>query len=48
MNDLQEQEKDLQQYMLQLENAEGARASLLSQLKVALQEQVQIFYNLIF
>lgn len=40
MNDLQEQEKELQQYMLQLENAESARASLLSQLKDALQEQV--------
>lgn len=43
MNDLQEQEKELQQYMLQLEKAEAARVSLLSQLKDALQEQVQMF-----
>lgn len=43
MNDLQEQEMKLKQYMEQLENAEAARASLLSQLKHALQEQVQLF-----
>jgi len=40
LNDLQEQEKKLKQYMEQLENAEAARDSLLSQLKHALQEQV--------
>ncbi|KAK7377966.1 hypothetical protein VNO80_03401 [Phaseolus coccineus] len=39
LNDLQEQEKKLKQYMEQLENAEAARDSLLSQLKHALQEQ---------
>ncbi|TKY62810.1 Regulation of nuclear pre-mRNA domain-containing protein 1B [Spatholobus suberectus] len=39
VNDLQEQEKKLKQYMEQLENAVAARASLLSQLKHALQEQ---------
>ncbi|KAI4348525.1 hypothetical protein L6164_009238 [Bauhinia variegata] len=39
MTDLQDQEKELQQYIEQLENAEAARASLLSQLKNALQEQ---------
>ncbi|CAJ1918353.1 unnamed protein product [Sphenostylis stenocarpa] len=39
LSDLQEQEKKLTQYMEQLENAEAARASLLSQLKHALQEQ---------
>ncbi|QHN86641.1 Regulation of nuclear pre-mRNA domain-containing protein 1B [Arachis hypogaea] len=39
MNDLQEQEKELKQYMEQLENAEAARISLLSQLKDALLEQ---------
>jgi len=43
LNDLQEQEKKLKQYMEQLENAESARDSLLSQLKLALQEQVQLF-----
>ncbi|RDX67385.1 Regulation of nuclear pre-mRNA domain-containing protein 1B, partial [Mucuna pruriens] len=43
VNDLQEQEKKLKQYMEQLENAEAARASLLSQLKHALQEHVQLF-----
>lgn len=43
MNDLQEQEEKLKQYMEQLENGEAARASLLSQLKHALQEQVQLF-----
>ncbi|CAI8595129.1 unnamed protein product [Vicia faba] len=37
--DLQQQEKELKQYMVQLENAEAARATLLSQLKEALQEQ---------
>ncbi|RDY10276.1 hypothetical protein CR513_05212, partial [Mucuna pruriens] len=39
VNDLQEQEKELKQYIVQLENAEAARAILLSQLKDALQEQ---------
>ncbi|KAL2646679.1 hypothetical protein AAZX31_05G077700 [Glycine max] len=39
VNDLQEQENELKQYMVQLENAEAARATLLSQLKDALQEQ---------
>ncbi|KAK7316051.1 hypothetical protein VNO77_34712 [Canavalia gladiata] len=39
INDLQEQEKDLKQYMVQLENAKAGRATLLSQLKDALQEQ---------
>ncbi|KAI4300987.1 hypothetical protein L6164_034308 [Bauhinia variegata] len=39
LTDLQNQEKELQQYIEQLENAEAARASLLSQLKDALQEQ---------
>ena len=39
MNDLKEREKELEQYMKQLENAEAARAFLLSQLKDALQEQ---------
>ncbi|XP_020219467.1 regulation of nuclear pre-mRNA domain-containing protein 2 isoform X2 [Cajanus cajan] len=39
VNDLHEMEKKLKQYMEQLENAEAARASLLSQLKHALQEQ---------
>ncbi|KAH1068017.1 hypothetical protein GYH30_005842 [Glycine max] len=43
VNDLQEQEEKLKQYMEQLENAEAARDSLLSQLKHALQEQVQLF-----
>lgn len=43
VNDLQEQEEKLKQYMEQLENGEAARASLLSQLKHALQEQVQLF-----
>nr|KYP64014.1 Regulation of nuclear pre-mRNA domain-containing protein 1B [Cajanus cajan] len=43
VNDLHEMEKKLKQYMEQLENAEAARASLLSQLKHALQEQVQLF-----
>ncbi|KAI5443561.1 hypothetical protein KIW84_012271 [Lathyrus oleraceus] len=37
--DLQQQEKELKQYTVQLENAEAARATLLSQLKEALQEQ---------
>ncbi|XP_061351060.1 uncharacterized protein LOC133296129 isoform X1 [Gastrolobium bilobum] len=39
VNDLQEQEKELKQYMMQLENAEAARGTLLSQLRDALQEQ---------
>ncbi|XP_061348935.1 uncharacterized protein LOC133294297 [Gastrolobium bilobum] len=39
VNDLQEQEKELKQYMEPLEKAEAARVSLLSQLKDALQEQ---------
>ncbi|GAU21729.1 hypothetical protein TSUD_328540 [Trifolium subterraneum] len=39
VNDLQEREKELKQYMEQLENADAARTSLLSQLKDALQEQ---------
>ncbi|BAT85018.1 hypothetical protein LR48_Vigan03g203200 [Vigna angularis] len=39
LNDLQEQEKKLKQYMEKLEKAEAARDSLLSQLKHALQEQ---------
>ncbi|XP_054783585.1 formin-like protein 20 isoform X1 [Prosopis cineraria] len=39
MNDLQDQEKELKQYILQLENAEAARDSLLSHLKDALLEQ---------
>lgn len=43
MNDLQEQEKELQQYMVQLDKSEAARASLLSQMKDALQEQVHLF-----
>ena len=43
MNDLQDQEKELKQFMLQLENVEAARDSLLSQLKDALLEQVQMF-----
>ncbi|XP_058750679.1 uncharacterized protein LOC131623683 [Vicia villosa] len=38
-NELQEREKELKQYMEQLENAEAARNSLLSQLKDALHEQ---------
>lgn len=46
VNDLQEQEEELKQYMEQLENAEAARASLLSQLKDALQEQVQLFLQI--
>lgn len=46
VNDLQEQEEELKQYMEQLENAESARASLLSQLKDALQEQVQLFLQI--
>lgn len=46
MNDLEEQEKELKQYMEQLENADTARASLLSQLKDALQEQVQLFLQI--
>jgi regulator of Ty1 transposition protein 103 len=44
VNDLQEREKELKQYMEQLENADAARTSLLSQLKDALQEQVQFFF----
>jgi hypothetical protein len=44
VNDLQEREKELEQYMEQLENADAARTSLLSQLKDALQEQVQFFF----
>ncbi|XP_058722625.1 uncharacterized protein LOC131594493 [Vicia villosa] len=39
VHDLQQQEKELKQYMVQLENAKAARATLLSQLKEALQEQ---------
>lgn len=39
VNDLQRQEEELRQYVVQLENAEAARATLLSQLKEALQEQ---------
>ncbi|XP_014491265.1 regulation of nuclear pre-mRNA domain-containing protein 2 [Vigna radiata var. radiata] len=39
LNDLQEQEKKLKQYIEKLEKAEAARDSLLSQLKHALQEQ---------
>ncbi|XP_019432458.1 PREDICTED: regulation of nuclear pre-mRNA domain-containing protein 1B-like [Lupinus angustifolius] len=39
VNDLQEQEKELKQYMDQLDNAEASRVTLLSQLKDALQEQ---------
>ncbi|XP_027358485.1 regulation of nuclear pre-mRNA domain-containing protein 1B-like [Abrus precatorius] len=39
VNDLQEQEEELKQYMVHLETAEADRASLLSQLKDALQEQ---------
>ncbi|KAE9599692.1 hypothetical protein Lalb_Chr14g0365071 [Lupinus albus] len=39
VNDLQEQEKEVKQYMDQLNNAEASRATLLSQLKDALQEQ---------
>ncbi|WJX29689.1 hypothetical protein P8452_18302 [Trifolium repens] len=39
VDDLQQQENELKQYMVQLENAEAARATLLSQLKEALQEQ---------
>ncbi|KAI9093632.1 hypothetical protein K1719_027081 [Acacia pycnantha] len=39
MNDLQDQEKELKQYISQLENAEASRDSLLSQLKDALLEQ---------
>lgn len=46
VNDLQEQEKELKNYMEQLENAGAARASLLSQLKDALQEQVQSILHL--
>lgn len=42
-NELREREKELKQYMEQLENAEAARNSLLSQLKDALHEQVQAF-----
>lgn len=38
VNNLQEREKELKHYMEQLEHAEAARASLLSQLKDALQE----------
>jgi hypothetical protein len=43
VNDLQQQEKELTQNIVQLENAEAIRATLLSQLKEALQEQVQLF-----
>ncbi|XP_045789278.1 regulation of nuclear pre-mRNA domain-containing protein 1A-like [Trifolium pratense] len=39
VDDLQQQEKELKQYTVQLENGEAARATLLSQLKEALQEQ---------
>ncbi|KAL2335146.1 hypothetical protein Fmac_016359 [Flemingia macrophylla] len=39
INNLQEQENKLKEYIVQLENAEAARATLLSQLKDALQEQ---------
>ncbi|KAF1879579.1 hypothetical protein Lal_00033236 [Lupinus albus] len=39
VNDLQEQENELKQYMMQLENGEAARATLLSQLKDAVHEQ---------
>lgn len=39
VNDLQQQEKDLTQNIVQLENAEAIRATLLSQLKEAMQEQ---------
>ncbi|KAL2320548.1 hypothetical protein Fmac_029517 [Flemingia macrophylla] len=39
VNNLQEMEKKLKQYMEQLENAEAARASLLLEIKHALQEQ---------
>lgn len=46
VNDLHEREMELKQYMEQLENAEAARASLLSQLKDALQEQVQLFLQI--
>jgi regulator of Ty1 transposition protein 103 len=44
VDDLQQQENELKQYMVQLENAEAARATLLSQLKEALQEQVQSLF----
>lgn len=43
VNELQEEENELKQYIVQLENAEAARATLLSQLKDAVQEQVQLF-----
>jgi len=46
VNNLQEREKELKHYMEQLENAEAARASLLSQLKDALQEQVRLFLGI--
>lgn len=46
VNDLQEQEKELTHYMAQLENAEAARATLISKLKEALQEQVQLFFKI--
>ncbi|OIW06460.1 hypothetical protein TanjilG_05231 [Lupinus angustifolius] len=39
VNDLEEQENELTRYMMQLENGEAARTTLLSQLKDALQEQ---------
>ncbi|XP_027187594.1 uncharacterized protein [Cicer arietinum] len=39
VDNLQQQEKELKQYMVKLENAEATRATLLSQLKEALQEQ---------
>ncbi|CAL0321626.1 unnamed protein product [Lupinus luteus] len=39
VNDLEEQENELKQYMMQLENGEAARTTLLSQLKDALHEQ---------
>ncbi|KAE9590221.1 hypothetical protein Lalb_Chr21g0317331 [Lupinus albus] len=39
VNDLEEQENELMQYMMQLENGEAARTTLLSQLKDALLEQ---------
>ncbi|KAK7286616.1 hypothetical protein RJT34_21736 [Clitoria ternatea] len=39
VNDLEEKEKELKQYMEQLENSESSRTSLLFQLKDALQEQ---------
>ena len=41
MHEIQEQENVLKQCVRQLENAEAIRASLVSQLKEALQEQVQ-------